>query len=248
MHYFRYVAFVIVGLASVQSLRAEMRVRLFDGYGRGSGGEFDVRFTQDSPGATGFSSTIGTKTWNSQSTRFSTFCLERDEFIGFNTEYRATIAALATGGGNNTNTGDALDPWTAYLYTQFATGQLSSFDYLPSFGGANQVREIDGENLQIVFWFLENELNVSGYGYNYDPHSADRAATAFGGTNNDRYRFWQMAQTANWTNIGSVRVLNLTGLDGSEKQSQLIMIPIPAAVLLGAIGTALLVVVRRRFV
>lgn len=231
--------FILVGgTLLVAPVFAEMRVRLFDGYGSGSGGEFDVRFTSFDVPNFQFSSAIGTKTWNSQTTRMSTFCVERDEFIGFNTEYRATIDEIAIGGGNNTNAGDALDPWTAYLYTQFATGQLVNYDYLPSFGAANLVREADGGALQQVIWFLENETRVSSTyggptGYGYDPHSRTVAQAYLSG---QALAWWDLAAGANWTTIRNVRVLNLTGLDGSEKQSQLILIPLPGAALLGVFG------------
>ena len=86
-------------------------VMFYDGPGTTGGGEFYVDI-------------LG-KGSTSQKYDFTTFCLEKDEYIGFGTPfYVAGISGQALNGGVNTNAGDPLDPRTAYLYYKFVTDTL----------------------------------------------------------------------------------------------------------------------------
>lgn len=92
------------------------------------GGEF--RFTDTTTGDT-----------------FVTFCLERNEFSN-NASYVADISGVAIDGGIAGGSPDPLDERTAWLYLHFRQGTLAGYagDAASAFA------------LQIVIWFLEDEL------------------------------------------------------------------------------------------
>jgi hypothetical protein len=58
--------------------------------------------------------------------------------------------------------------------------------------------------------------------------------------------FYDLAHTSNWTDIGAVRVLNIFGSDGSMRQDQLTMVPLPPAAWAGLATMGVAAVVRRR--
>lgn len=96
-------------------------------------GNYDVKATSDS------------------GNRFWTFCLERTEYFQNGRIYNATASTQATAGP------DPISAGTAYLYEQFATGNLdglvAGFDYANVANG--------GARLQNTIWALEGELNPS---------------------------------------------------------------------------------------
>ena len=96
-----------------------------------------------------------------------TFCTEMDEYIvnsmniWVSTEFvDGSPGSHAYGGGKNTDTGDDLDPLTAWLYEQFATAQLSNYDFdNDNYGsGGSGQRKNDAANLQWAIWYIEQEL------------------------------------------------------------------------------------------
>ncbi|GAF81068.1 unnamed protein product, partial [marine sediment metagenome] len=131
-----------------------------------------------------------------------------------------------------------LDPMTAYLYTQFATGALASstyatYDYNPGPGGN---RPSDAEQLQRAIWYIEGEIVSLASG-------------------SDAEAWYNEAAAVGWTDIGNVRVLQMykmyTNNQGhtcySRKQDQLYLTPVPGAVLLGMIGLGVAGVKLRKF-
>jgi hypothetical protein len=93
---------------------------------------------------------------------FQTFCMERNEYIIANTTYDVTL--------NNVTvfTGDPLSAGAAYLYEQFATGQLTdlgnvSYNYanIPV-GGRTTVGFADALMLQNALWYLMNPALFGG--------------------------------------------------------------------------------------
>jgi hypothetical protein len=79
---------------------------------------------------------------------FITYCLEIDEHLSFGgTFYVGGITTIADRGGINTNSGDALSPFTAYLYTQAVNGTYDD----------NQL-----DDVQLAIWHEENEITLSG--------------------------------------------------------------------------------------
>lgn len=196
------------------------------GYASGSGGEFTI-YSAGTPGLmlsnTYYSADKKTRDVYVTGS-FQTFCVETDEYINPNPSAvyvseswadGTTPGSHAYGGGSNTNAGDNLDPKTAYLYTQFAKGLLSGYNYTPG-----SERQVSAAALQTVIWGIEGE-----YGGSWSP------ATGLQTT------FYNATVAANWTGIGDVRVLQLVTTDGTcLKQDQLYLTPVPGAVLLGLLG------------
>jgi hypothetical protein len=207
----------------------------------GNGGEFQGKIT-------GAPITIGSHTIPTGFI-FETFCIEEYENVsGGDASYVAVVNSSAVKGGNNVAMGseagknplysgsgeavdaagqslcgDPLDPKTAYLYTQFARGELSGY----RFGGTLAEHEADAAALQNAIWYIEQEVTSL---------AAGKATT------------WvNEATNANWQDIGLVRVLNLYGYGGPginpttgalqyTAQDLLIYVPVPVAVLLGLLG------------
>ncbi len=235
-----------------------MVVQLYYGYGGGGlAGERDVRVVSSTGNALqAFDTSIplATRTsFDSQSSgarQFATFCLERNEALSFGVSYNATLSNAAFSGGFNTDAGDAIAPETAYLFTQFANGTLSNYDYGTADGAANSLRDSDAAALQSVIWWLEGEIDPIGAEFsfnNYDPLDAGLASVNL---SKQAFKWWQEAVAAGWTDIGNVRVMNLwDGNTGAAVQNQLtlsFMIPAPGAALLGMFGLTAIAVRRRK--
>jgi hypothetical protein len=79
---------------------------------------------------------------------FITYCLEIDEHLNFGGSfYVGGITTIADRGGINTNSGDALSPFTAYLYTQAVNGTYDD----------NQL-----DDVQFAIWHEEDEITLNG--------------------------------------------------------------------------------------
>lgn len=195
-----------------------------DSYGSTSGGEF-----QATPSGFGFTP-VGLGEFNG----FETFCVEQNEHIRFYKTFYVTFSDAAVNGGvagqypEGSNL-DPLDPMTAYLYTQFITGSLSTIGYDYT-AGPGRIASADA--LQYAIWYIEDEIT----------DLPDGLATTF----------YNDAVAAGWTDLGNVLVMNVFPDSGYtlNSQDQLVMgpatIPAPGAILLGGIGLALVGWLRRR--
>lgn len=160
---------------------------------------------------------------------WETFCLEANEQAFSNIIYQAAINTAAVLGGTGGGSPDPLDPRTAYLYYTFRTNRAALNGALSgdaSFTGTQAQRQEATRQLQEAIWFIEEETP---------------------GVNNGLVA---LANGAGWTTIGSVRVLNLfkplTTGELINSQDILILVPAPAAVLLGGLGLAGAFWVKRR--
>ncbi len=218
--------------------RISLQTTTWTFYGETGGGEFHatvIGLPLDDVGPVGL-------TWE-------TFCMERSEHVGGGTNnYYGVLNTAAVQGGSgggvlgenpiygdpdgqpSPNTGDPLDPMTAYLYAQFATGVLSNYD----FGGTVVEHKADAAALQNVFWKIEEEITSALTGQALAWYNEAVEATTLGADDK-----------ITWDGIGNVRLLNLyTGYDANlnkvsgKAQDMLVMVnaPIPGAVLLGLLG------------
>ena len=140
---------------------------------------------------------------------FDTFCVERNEYFYYGQDLKVDGISDSAIYGGVGSDGDPLDPKTAYLYTQFRAGTLSG--YTGDDTSANA--------LQIAIWFIEGEWSTPLSGLALD--------------------FYNLAVTANWQDIGNVRVLNLLRFENGQwvrAQDQLVMVPEPSTLLLMGAG------------
>ncbi len=185
-----------------------------------NGGPFEVQ-------PIGFQASEGMNQHGAGAGHFITFCVETNEYLSQGGTYWIDINDRAIGGGSGGENPDPLDSRTAYLYTHFIRGTLSS--ELGAWGLASQstftdLVSADGIALQEAIWDIEQEQTApSGF-----------ASDLLGLAN------WAIGGGNRWgaNDIGNVRVMNMwtdvnhTGI----AQDLLVMIPLPAPVWVASLG------------
>jgi len=141
-------------------------------------------------------------------TGFETFCIQTDVSISTTTAYNYSVSLNAIGG----NYAIPLSEGTAWLYSQFAQGTLSGYDYANT-GGQ---RQADAGELQAAIWALQGNQSLRGYVSGTTGNTFYQEAVNALGGNIDT------AATTN-TDFG-VEVLNLTGQCGCPAQNQLVYV------------------------
>lgn len=177
---------------------------------------------------------------------FSTFCLERSEFLNFSTTFNVKVSNAAMKGGNSSGllSPDPLSQSTAWLYKKFIDGSLNGIgEYTSADADTSSV-----DALQNAIWFLEEELGQSG-----DPGTASWVPLATPGgqydglvnaalaANGIAVGNYTAARAQNNTAYPEVRVMNLyTGDEANPNfhQDLLIVVPEPSTYIAG--GLALL--------
>jgi hypothetical protein len=167
---------------------------------------------------------------------FQTFCLEINENIS-GQPFWAELNTVAIGGGIGGGSPDPLSIGTAWLYKQFAEGNLAGYDYTPGPGRAASARA-----LQETIWWLEEEQPDPGAGNPFRNLVLAKYGT-------------EAAARANYdpaTAGFNVRVINLYGIDKitrepdytARKQDMLVYLPDGGVTLVlmggGLLGLAML--------
>lgn len=121
----------------------------------GYGGEFTVRddpgggffdLSSYDPRTTGIGGVLG----------FQSFCMETTQYTGYNVQSIIADDGRVIGGGFGGSSfpgGDPISAGTAWLYSQFASGALTGYNF-DDIGGT---RSADAGTLQNALWWLENE-------------------------------------------------------------------------------------------
>jgi hypothetical protein len=130
-------------------------------YQYGLGGEFtlkpDTALMSAINGLAGYS----TATKNQITTfepNFQTFCIEGGEFIYQDTTYSVVLSDRAMFGSVGP-AGDPISKGTAWLYSQFAQGNLTGYDY--SNPGRSDAAGSSADQLQKAIWWLEGEESIN---------------------------------------------------------------------------------------
>jgi len=180
-------------------------------------------------------------------TGFETFCVQDQVYFYVGSTYDYFISPYLIDpavGDTNTPVGDfevPLSVGTAWLYQQFATGQLAGYDFLNN--DPSNTRITDAGELQNLIWGL-------------DPHNGDSAPTAsspFANLLIAKFGSLANAEVAETPNQFGVNVLDLVTYNGAGQingiyQDQLIYTSPDAASTAAMLGAALLMLaaVRRR--
>ncbi len=135
---------VSISMFVAQAVPVPVTVTRVSGYYSGSGGEFTIL---GSPWANPNHYSSPTLV----SGGFQSFCVELDEFVS-GTRF-AELNTAAVHGGKGGPSPDPVSKGTAWLYKQFAEGNLLGYNYTPGSG-----RETSAVLLQEAIWVLEDEL------------------------------------------------------------------------------------------
>jgi hypothetical protein len=85
-------------------------------------------------------------------TSFQTFCIEKDEYLyPYGASYEVVLSGGAVHGGVGGPDPDPLSRGTALLYSQFAKGALTGYNYAAG-------RNLSAAALQEAIWWLEEEI------------------------------------------------------------------------------------------
>lgn len=172
--------------------------------------------------------------------KFGVFCVELNEYFTPRGSYR--VASISNGANNGGLFGqastnyDPISKETQWLYHHFLLKDIQS---------VTSITENDYQ-LQLAFWFLENELDnrVSQNATYFDAYYGAKGIT----TDAEKYVAAALSAVSNGAFLGDVKVMNLVDTNGGYAQSQLIgqPVPEPSTMLLVGVGLIGLGFARRK--
>ena len=198
------------------------QIKVTDGPGSGSGGAF---WAEVVTGSISYDNV-----YIPQGASFLTFCVENNESLSFGVSYWIDIEDRARLGGSGGNEGppgdtyDLLDPITAALYQKWLDTE-------------NTTDAATADKYQLAIWKQEDEAvwnsSTSEWYKGDNTTLLDSAYQAYTETAIDN-----LIGTVNSpSGIGNVRVMTLwENQDKTGYQQDLVVVPAPAAVLLGILG------------
>ena len=201
------------------AVQAQMQVTLYQdiyNYSYGDGGEFNAvpnaALLSVNPTLAGY--TPATANLAAGPVNFQTLCVETTEYFTPGDTYNVLISDGILP-DDQFPSGEPITMGTAWLYSQFAAGTLTGYDYTEGSG-----RIATAGDLQQAIWYLQGDVGSLVNGSANGTAFYNEAATALG-----------MANINNAAN-GAYGVVCLNLRDGND-QDQLMVVPEPSVVSFG---------------
>jgi len=213
-----FVLACLAGILAVPAVEAVTQVTLYQdlsNYSYGDGGEFnavpDANLLSLNPTLSGYAPT--TVNLTAGNPNFQTFCVETGEFFNPGTTYNVTISDEVLNDGGQFPNGEPITIGTAWLYSQFAAGTLSGYDY------SDSGRTASAGGLQQAIWHLQGEEPSLVDGGADGTAFYNAAVSALGGTINNA------ANGAYGVVALNLWVPNPDDSNGAGAQDQLMVVP-----------------------
>ena len=179
---------------------------------------------------------------------FATYCVELNEPLTYDVVFDAAVNPLgAVDGGFGGGNPDPVSDYTAWLYLQFVTGNLTPYEYDGTLNGGVD-RNNSAKALQYVFWGLEDELYAGFFDDGVDGATDDNVV-GLGGLRQEYFTLAYNAVDSGWQNNGRVQIVNIFGEDDAgnitNMQDILVVVPAPGAVGLVLFGIGIFGYLKR---
>ena len=234
---FSIIALTVLTMPAMAALSTQIKVTA--GPGSGEGGAFWAEVVVGSISYPGVSLPTGST--------FLTFCVENDEYISLGSTYWVDIQTYATEGGSGGGSGspsiDPLDAITAALY----------HEYLGLYGGGDTT-SATGDKYQLAIWQVEEEAVYDSGQSRWEDGNGDPLGLSYQAIS--EATITSLVSGVTGTSIGDVRVMTLWGnQDGPDYvgggglayRQDLLVVPVPGAILLGMLGLSVAGIKLRRF-
>jgi len=215
------LACLLIGFA-IPAVQAQMQIILnqdLSSFGYSDGGEFralpNAELLSVNPTLAGYTPAAA----NLMTSCFQTFCIETGEFFYPGAIYNVTISDEVLYDGGLFPDGEPITMGTAWLYSRFAAGALTGYDYTDGSG-----RIASAGDLQQAIWYLQGETGLVNGGADgtafYNEAMSALGSAAVNSPANGAYGVVAL----------NLWVINPDGSNGAGAQDQLMVVPEPIAV------------------